>query len=145
MKTVAVLLLGLAALSCASVKKDSIGVAVYEASASAPEADRRLPEGCRLLGTSGPIDQMESERAADDPYKSQRRDAAAHGGNVLLVLSQRTVTRPNSDCPSGDVSADCLRRTQSWFRVSFEEYACRPEAVAELAKVPPPPPSGGGI
>jgi hypothetical protein len=86
---------------------------------------------------------MESERAMDDPYRRQRRETAGNGGNVLLVLSERTVTRPNLDCPSGDTSADCLRRGQSWYRVKFEEYACAPEAARELAERPSEPRRGG--
>ncbi len=130
--------------ACASAPRraDSF-VAVYEADASAPVVSRRLPEGCRLLGTSGPVDQMETERAADDPYRRQRAHTARIGGNVLLVLSERTVTRPNLDCPSGDTSADCVRRGASWYRVRFEEYACDAAAVAELAQLPPEPRRGG--
>jgi hypothetical protein len=79
---------------------------------------------------------MESERAMDDPYKRQRSETLQNGGNVLLVLSERTVARPNLECPSGDTSADCLRRGQSWYRVKFEEYACAPEAARNLAERP---------
>jgi hypothetical protein len=118
-------------------------VDVYEADMASPAATRRLPEGCRLLAATGPVDQMESERAMGDPYKRQRSETSEKGGNVLLVLSERTVTRPNLDCPSGDTSADCLRRGQSWYRVKFEEYACGPEAARELAERPLEPHRGG--
>lgn len=121
------------AIACASAQKAGPAVAVYEAEGAAAPAARRLPEECRLLGKSGPMDQMESERATDDPYKRQRLETARSGGNVLLVLSQRTVTRPNLECPSGDMSPDCVRRGESWYRVSFEEYACSAEAARELA------------
>ena len=131
-------------LGCASASRSGSGpVTVYEADASRPADSRRLPEGCRLLGTSGPFDQMESERATDDPYRRQRRETAEKGGNVLLVLSQRTVTRPNIDCPSGDSSADCLRRSESWYHVSFEHYACDADAVKTLADLKPEPRRGG--
>jgi hypothetical protein len=132
------------ALACASAprpKQPSVGV--YEADMASPPAARRLPEGCRLLAASGPVDQMESERAMDDPYKRQRNETLQKGGNVLLVLSERTVTRPNLECPSGDTSADCLRRGQSWYRLKFEEYACAPEAARELAERPSEPRRGG--
>ena len=119
-----VLLVALAA-GCASAPREARpAVRVYEADMASPPAARRLPPACRLLGSSGPVDQMESERAMDDPYKRQRRETADKGGNVLLVLSERTVTRPNLDCPSGDASPDCLRLGQSWYRVQFEQYAC---------------------
>jgi hypothetical protein len=138
-----VLLVG-SAVACASAGRQvRPSVGVYEADLASPPAARRLPEACRLLAATGPLDQMESERAMDDPYKRQRRETADKGGNVLLVLSDRTVTRPNLDCPSGDTSADCLRRGQSWYRVRFEEYACAPEAARELAERPSEPRRGG--
>ncbi len=58
--------------ACASGSR-AVGptVAVYEAEGSAPPAARRMPEGCRLLATAGPLDQMESERATNDPYRLQ--------------------------------------------------------------------------
>ena len=143
MKRLVTLFLALASACATSHRKEGVGVDVYETSAAAPAAQRTLPEGCRQLGRSGPIDQMESERVIDDPYKRQRREVAEKGGNVLLVLSERTVVRPNSDCPSGDASADCLRRGQSWYRVSFEQYACAPEAVAELKSLEPRQSAGG--
>jgi hypothetical protein len=136
-------LLAMLAAGCATGRKTGPSIAVYEADASAAPAARRLPEGCRLLGTSGPIDQMESERAMDDPYKRERRETAEKGGNVLLVLSRRTVTRPNADCPSGDTSPACLAASKSWFRVSFEEYVCDAEAQKSLAELKPSEHQGG--
>jgi len=144
MKRPMLFLLTVAAGACASAARNSgPAVAVYEADARTPPNSRRMPEGCRLLATSGPVDQMESERAVDDPYKKQRLDTAAKGGNTLLVLSERTVTRPNIDCPSGDTSADCMSRSKNWFRLRFEQYACAPEAVRELAELGPDPHHGG--
>lgn len=144
MKRLTLLLVTVAAGACASAARNAgPSVAVYEAEASAPPAGRRMPEACRLLGSSGPVDQMESERATDDPYKRQRRETADKGGNVLLVLSERTVTRPNLDCPSGDASPDCLRRGQNWYRVQFEQYACSSQAVQDLALLRPEPLRGG--
>jgi glycine/D-amino acid oxidase-like deaminating enzyme len=132
------------ALGCASAsRKAGPTVAVYEADAALPQASRRLPEGCRLLAMSGPIDQMESERATEDPYRRQRRETAENGGNVLLVLSERTVTRPGLDCPTGDTSADCLRASKSWYRVSFEQYACDADAARSLAELKAEPHRGG--
>ncbi|HEV8117843.1 MAG TPA: hypothetical protein VGQ32_04920 [Thermoanaerobaculia bacterium] len=129
--------------ACASARKSGPAVAVYEADVSTPPGARRLPDGCRLLGTSGPVDQMESDRAMDDPYRPQRLETAGKGGNVLLVLSTRTVTRPNIDCPSGDTSPGCLSVSKSWFRLSFEEYACTEEAARALAESKPADQHGG--
>ncbi|HKF43327.1 MAG TPA: hypothetical protein VKG01_09515 [Thermoanaerobaculia bacterium] len=131
------------AAACASSGKGGPAVSVYEADARLTPGERRLPDGCRLLGSSGPVDQMESERAIDDPYKRQRRETAEKGGNVLLVLSERTVTRPNLECPSGDTSPGCLATSKSWFRVSFEEYACDAQAQKGLAELKPAEQSGG--
>ncbi|HEX5856023.1 MAG TPA: hypothetical protein VFZ57_10415 [Thermoanaerobaculia bacterium] len=143
MRITLVLLVGFA-LACASAPRPKgPSVDVYEADMASPPAARRLPDGCRILAASGPVDQMESERAMDDPYKRQRSETLQKGGNVLLVLSERTVTRPNLDCPSGDTSADCVRQGQSWYRVKFEEYACAPEAAGELADRPSEPRRGG--
>ena len=135
--------LAVMAAACASSRGAGPGVAVYEADAKLAPAARRLPDGCRLLGTSGPLEQMESERAMEDPYRKQRLETAQRGGNVLLVLSQRTVTRPNLDCPSGDTSPGCLASGKSWFRVSFEEYACSAEARKNLAELKPAARPGG--
>lgn len=134
-----------AAVACASAGRPSAGpaVAVYEAQARQPAAQRAMPEGCRLVGTSGAIDQMESERAADDPYRRQRRETADRGGNVLLAVTETLVNRPNSECPSNDTSPDCIKRGQSWYRVSFEQYACSPEAMTRLAAAPAESQRGG--
>ena len=131
------------ATACASAHRTGPNVAVYEADASTSPAGRRLPEGCRLLGSAGPLDQMESERAMEDPYRKQRLETAEKGGNVLLVLSQRTVTRPNIDCPSGDTTPGCLSVSKSWFRVSFEEYACDAQSQERLAESKPAERQGG--
>jgi hypothetical protein len=136
-------LLTVSAIGCASARQAGPSVAVYEAEGSAAPSARQMPEGCRLLGKSGPMDQMESERATDDPYTRQRLETARTGGNVLLVLSERTVTRPNLECPSGDASPECVRRGGSWYRVSFEEYACSADAARDLGELRPEAPRGG--
>jgi hypothetical protein len=138
-------LLVLACAACASTPRHSKSpaVAVYEADPRQPVAQRAMPEGCRLIGTSGSIDQMESERASGDPYRQQRGETAERGGNVLLALSETVVNRPTTDCPSNDTSPDCLKSGQSWYRVRFEEYACSPEATSQLAALPAEPRRGG--
>jgi hypothetical protein len=135
-------LFGICVLGCAAAKTGPVSVKVYEANASAPAESRRMPDGCRLIGATAPFDQMESERYADDPYRKQREEAAAKGGNVLLVLGSRLVTRPGLECPPSDRSANCLQDSQSWNRVFFESYACGPEALATLAAIPAPPQGG---
>lgn len=127
------LLLAIGASACTSLTPDGARVRVYEADISTPEAARVLPAGCRLLSTSPPIDQMESERHGSDPYRAQRNDAASRGGNTLLVLSDRYITRYKTDCASTDTSPDCQNRAQNWYKVSFASYACDPEAAQTLA------------
>ena len=123
----------LAAAACSSLTPEGARVKVYEASLSSPEAARALPEGCKLLSTTAPVDQMESERHVSDPYRAQRNDTAGRGGNTLLVLSDRFVTRYKTDCASSDTSPDCQSRAQNWYKVSFASYACTPEAETTLA------------
>ncbi|MGH9317638.1 MAG: hypothetical protein ACRD1P_11110 [Thermoanaerobaculia bacterium] len=149
MKTRQSMVLALLCAGCATtLTKEAAQVAVYEADASAPEESRRLPEGCRLLETTKPVDQMESERyASSDPYRLERNEAAARGGNVLLVLSDRIVNRPNLDCSASDRSPDCLRGGQTWYQVSFASYECSAEALQTLASLSPGPAAGrsGGL
>src|SRR5215831_622441 len=89
-------------VGCASVTPEGAKVKVYEADLKAPADARRLPGGCRMVGTSGPVDQMESERLESDPYRSQRNDTAAKGGNVLLVLSDMLRQLNKTDCAPSD-------------------------------------------
>ncbi|MEP6994170.1 MAG: hypothetical protein ABI968_06570 [Acidobacteriota bacterium] len=136
---------GLAA--CTSASPESARVKVYEADLSAPESSRALPAGCKLLSTTAPVDQMESERHISDPYRVQRNDTAAHDGNVLLVLSGRFVTRYKTDCASSDTSPDCQNRGQNWYKVSFASYSCdaaADQALAANAAAAAASSSGGG-
>ena len=142
MKTTSLVLLALGGLACATAKTDPIPVKVYEADASAAPGTRRMPDGCRLIGATAPFDQMEGDRYTGDPYRKERESTAAKGGNVLLVLSSRIVTKPGLECPPSDRSPNCLRDSQSWNRVSLESYACSPEALGYLAAIPVPAEGG---
>ena len=42
------------------------------------------------------------------------------------------------DCPVGNTSPGCMDSEQSWYKVTFESYACDAKAVAELANAPAP-------
>ena len=88
--------------------------------------------GCRLIQTTAPFTEQESERAAADPYRKQRNDVAEKGGNVLLVFSQPMVRRPSTDCAPNDKSPGCLESSQTWYRTSFGYYACADDAAARL-------------
>ena len=142
MKSFLAAFLGTCFAACATVKTLPLSVKVYQANASAPAGSRRMPEGCRLTGTTAPFDQMESEKYVEDPYLKEREKATVSGSNVLLVLSTRLVTRPGLECPPSDHSPNCMRDSGSWNRVSFESYACSPEALATLVAIPAPAQGG---
>jgi hypothetical protein len=131
------------AAACTTITPEGSKVKVYEANLAQPPEARRLPQGCRLLDTTPPVDQMEAERHTQDPYRVERNATAAKGGNVLLVLSQRTLSRPMTDCSPSDNSPDCQARSQNWYKVGFESYACDGASLEALARIPPP--DRGGI
>ena len=92
-----------------------------------------MPDGCLLLATKPPVDMTELDMEGQrDPFRIQRNDAGAAGGNALLVLSQMTVSRHDSECPGSSPITDCPPSFGAWYRVVFESYACTPEALARL-------------
>lgn len=133
-------------LACASttLSREGARVRVYE-SVAATSAETPMPGGCRLVAQAGPRDQEESERAAADPYRKERNEAAEKGGNVLLVSTQPLLTRPNLDCSPSDKSPQCLEASQTWYRVSFGSYACAPDAIVSLDRAAESAPSSGPI
>ena len=134
------------AVACAtSLSKEGAAVKVYETDPTVKDAAKSLPEGCRLLETSGPMDQQESERAYNDPYRAQRNAVGARGGNVLLVDSQPLIIRPNTDCPPNDRSPHCLEASHTWYRVTFGYYTCTPEASRLLQSQAESAATGGAI
>lgn len=126
-------------LACASLTPQAADVKVYQA--ELPERDSvapALPGGCKPLGGSGPIDQQQEDREIGDPYRTERSRTASLGGNVLYVQSYRFMNLMKLDCPVGDTSPGCMDRSQSWYRVKFESYACDGPALQALAEAPPP-------
>ena len=126
-------------LACASLTPQAADVKVYQA--ELPERDAvapALPGGCKRLGGSGPIDQQQEDREISDPYRTERSRTASLGGNVLYVQSYRFMNLMKLDCPVGDTSPGCMDRSQSWYRVKFESYACDAPALQALAEAPPP-------
>jgi hypothetical protein len=132
------------ACSSAAPKSGEPAVQVYGTSAP-PGTESGMPEGCRLIERTGSHDEQESERAADDPYRRERRTVAAKGGNVLLVYTQPLILRPNLDCAPGDKTPPCLATSQSWYRVSFGYYACSPQAADLLARRVESAPTSGPL
>jgi hypothetical protein len=139
MRTTLVLALAVAAAGCASLTPEGKAVKVYQAEVSTADAPAPpLPGGCRLLKTWGPIDQEQQEREISNPYLPERNETAALGGNILYLRSYRFKNLMKTDCPVGDKSPGCVDSAQSWYKVTFNAYACDGSAVAELSTAPLP-------
>jgi hypothetical protein len=125
--------------ACASLTPQGEQVKVYQAEVAKQEDPTPpLPAGCKLLGTTGPIDQEQQDREISDPYRSQRNQTAGLGGNVLYLRSYRFMNLMKTDCPVGDTSPGCMSTSQNWYKVTFESYACDAAALTELARSPQP-------
>jgi len=131
-------LLGTVGLGCASMTPEAAAVKVYQADLRTEDAPAPpLAKGCRLVGSSGPIQQQEQERHASDPYRTQRNATASSGGNVLLVKSYKFMALNRTDCAESQ-ARDCTADSgQNWYRVSFGYYACDASAEAALAELKP--------
>ena len=104
MKRIAIsLALGLA--GCVSLTADGSKVKVYQAELATKDAAvPPLPTGCKLVGQSGPIDQQQQAFEISDPYRTERNNTAALGGNVLYVPFYRFKNLMKTDCPVGDTT-----------------------------------------
>jgi len=71
------------------------------------------------------------------PYRRQREEAAASGGNALLVRSRQIYSRLDLNCLAASPITDCPDSSGAWFDVVFESYSCTPEALQELAATEP--------
>ena len=139
MRRLIILALALAGAGCATLTPEGKSVKVYQADVtSADQPAPPLPNGCRRLKEWGPIDQQQEAREISDPYLQQRNTTAAAGGNVLYLRSFRFKNLGKIDCPVGNTSPGCMDSEQSWYKVTFESYACDAGALAELATAPPP-------
>jgi hypothetical protein len=132
-----------AVLGCTSLTPEGAKVEVYEADLATPADSRKLPDGCRRVASPLPVQEMEVDRLGDDPYRLQRNETGAHGGNVLLVLSDKIRRLPRTDCAPSDNSYDCRSRSQNWYLVEFESYGCDAPALYALAQIPAP--ERGGV
>ncbi len=139
-RMVVLALVAVASAGCASLTPGGRSVTVYQADVEAADAPAPpLPDGCSLLKTWGPIDQQQQAREVSDPYLHERNETAAVGGNILYLRSYRFMNLMKTDCPVGDKSPGCMDQSQSWYKVTFQSYACDAVAVAELATAPQPP------
>ena len=141
--TIGLALLGLAGVACASGSPQGPDVKVYQAELTSEGAPAPpLPQGCRLVGASGPIDEQEEARHIKDPYRSQRKATAASGGNVLLVKYYNFMTLKRTECAESQAK-DCEQGSaQNWYKTSFGYYACDASAQAVLAELKPEPKTG---
>jgi|RhiMetdeSRZDD1v2_1073273.scaffolds.fasta_scaffold01160_26 hypothetical protein len=130
-----VLALGLSGCRSSQLTPGGAKVEVYETHHRSSEGLAKLPQGCRYLASSGPIDQQAPERLVYDPYRKQRNWTAEQGGNVLLLRSSVLMPLPKTECPPNDRSYDCQETLQTWYRVEFEAFACDPPALETLAAV----------
>jgi hypothetical protein len=129
------LLVALTALTpaCASLTAAGSKVAVYQTPLDGTGAQRSMPEGCRLLATKPPVMMPEIDLLGQkDPFRSERNEAGAAGGNALLVLSTQTVGRRSFECPASSPISDCGGDFGGWYRVQIESYACSPDALGRL-------------
>jgi hypothetical protein len=131
--------LALALGGCVSLTADGSKVKVYQAElANKDAAVPPVPTGCKLLGQSGPIDQEQQAFEISDPYRTERNNTAALGGNVLYVPFYRFKNLMKTDCPIGDKTPGCMDSDQSWYKVTFRSYACDAPALQALAESPVP-------
>lgn len=134
--TIAILLaIGLSGCSSSQLTSGGAKVEVYETHHRSSEGLAKLPQGCRYLASSGPIDQQAPDRLVYDPYRKQRNWTAEQGGNVLLLRSSVLMPLPKLECPPNDTSYDCQETLSTWYRVEFEAFACDPAAQQTLAEV----------
>ena len=137
MRRTILLALALAGAGCATLTPEGKSVKVYQADVtSADQPAPPLPDGCKRLKEWGPIDQQQQAREISDPYLQERNTTAAAGGNVLYLRSFRFKNLMKIDCPVGNTSPGCMDSEQSWYKVTFESYACDAGALAELATRP---------
>src|SRR4029079_17885103 len=119
---------------CAMVASPSIDVSVYQAPLDAPPARRAMQSGCRLVHTSKRVSLTELDmHGQKDPYRAQRREAAAAGANALLVLSKQAISRHDPDSRGASAISGCPTGFGAWFDVVFESYACPPDALKKLS------------
>jgi hypothetical protein len=142
-KSIGLALLAAVGVGCASLTPQGAAVRVYEADLKSEDAPTPpLPQECKLVGASGPIEQQQQQRQTYDPYRAQRNAAAANGGNVLLVKSYRFLTLKRTECAESQ-TRDCgADSAQNWYKVSFGYYACDASALATLAELKPKPEGG---
>src|SRR5262245_16498314 len=129
------LILVLWASACAPLTPGGARVSVYRAPLDGPAATRSMPEGCRLLSRTPPTSTTELDlEGQKDPFRVQRNETAAAGGNALLALTRVKVSRHDLECPGSSPITDCPPSFGAWFEIVTESYACTPDALRELSQ-----------
>jgi len=124
------------ACGCATLTPEGASVLVYRAPLEAQPSRAPMPEGCRLLKESQPINITELELEIDKhPYRTQQNEAAATGANVLLVRSRELIGRRTYACPASSRITDCPPDSGAWYRLVFDSYACSSEALRALPAI----------
>src|SRR5262245_64695872 len=124
------LAVGILAGACVSLTDGGARVSVYQAPLDGTPAQRRMPEGCRLLSRTPQTSTTELDlEGQKDPFRVQRNEAAAAGGNALLALTRIKVSRRNLVCPGSSPITDCPPSFGAWFDLVIERYACSPDAL----------------
>ena len=75
---------------------------------------------------------------SNQPFRTQREEAASSGANALVVRTHQIYSRRNFDCPAASPITDCPGTSGAWFDVVFESYACPTDALQDLAALEPP-------
>jgi hypothetical protein len=91
-------------------------VSVYRAPLEGLPAQHSMPAGCRLLSTKPPVTMTELDMEGQkDPFRLERNETGATGGNALLVLSRMTTSRHDSERPGSSPITDCPRASGPGF------------------------------
>ena len=131
------LLLVLALSGCVTLTPKGAGVSVYRTSLQS-ERDQREPRGCRRLSSSSPrfITELEME-GQKDPFRVERNEAGAAGGNALVVSTRMIIGRRDPECTNALPITDCPATSGAWFRMIIDCYACTDEGLQTLSSLPP--------
>jgi hypothetical protein len=128
------LLLAVLVAGCVTLTPEGARVAVYRAPLNGTPAQRKMPDGCRLLTSKPPMEMPELDlEGQKDPFRVVRNETGAAGGNALLVLSQMTISRHDDECPSTSPITDCPPSFGAWYRVALESYVCSADALGRLS------------
>jgi hypothetical protein len=134
MRRLALLLL-IATSGCITLTSQGKLVSVASASLDTVPALRLLPDGCSRV-TVALKDERMSEQEIEgqaDPFRRQRNDVGAAGGNLLLVLKQMERGQRGFECPPTSKITDCGGMSGAWFRIEFQTYTCSADALKEIA------------